>query len=97
MWKNCKYATKKIWSKNKQNYTATGGGPSTEVPLSPLEERIATILCYQQQDEDHFGDHYGVENIDPNARNVSNLNDGIESDIYEQQPYYCWSLHRRLI
>uniref|UniRef100_A0A182MHG5 Regulatory protein zeste n=1 Tax=Anopheles culicifacies TaxID=139723 RepID=A0A182MHG5_9DIPT len=59
VWKNLKYGTKKKWSRNKTNLTSTGGGPSTEVPLTALEERVATLLCFKNVDEGHGGNVYG--------------------------------------
>lgn len=46
------------------NYTATGGGPSQEVPLNPLEETVVELIQIREQVAPS-GHGLGLENIPP--------------------------------
>ncbi|XP_017469228.1 PREDICTED: uncharacterized protein LOC108361172 [Rhagoletis zephyria] len=64
VWIHYKANLKRKLANNRSNILATGGGPSQEVSLNPLEESVAELIQIREQVA-VSGRAFGVENIPP--------------------------------
>ncbi|XP_049314888.1 uncharacterized protein LOC125778972 [Bactrocera dorsalis] len=85
VWIHYKASLKKKLANNRNNYLATGGGPSQEQSLSPMEESVAQLIQLREAVAPS-GSAFGVENIPPTVADVPLERSPLSTPVVQECP-----------